>query len=359
VGKRKDPIVRIICFLFTLSLTWSASGCHLGYILHAARGQFQLVHESVPVEDALKADSLDLRQKDRLRLVAKIKAFGETQLGLKKTQNYQTVYLKSRLNPIYTVSASPKDRLTRITWWFPVVGNVPYLAFFELERAREEREKLAKKDLDVIVSAAAAYSTLGWFNDPVTLNLLEGSTVDLVDTILHEMTHTTLYVKGQGAFNEGLAVLVGRYGSIQFFEKYYGPSHPFTMEAGQILEDERVFSSFLASLFEELERLYNSPLSYQEKLQKREKIFSTALEEFKNIEDRLKTDRFTHFGNTKLNNAYLMSIGLYHRNFHLFEAVLKKKDGSIRDTLSFFEEMAGEGGDLLEKTMTWCENKGP
>ena len=118
-----------------------------------------------------------------------------------------------------------------VTWWFPVVGNMPYLGFFDLEKARAEKEKWVQKDLDVIIGRADAYSTLGWFQDPVTRNLLQGSQVDLAETILHEMTHTTLYVKGQGAFNEGLAVLVGKVGTHRFMEKTYGPSHPLTIQA--------------------------------------------------------------------------------------------------------------------------------
>jgi predicted aminopeptidase len=349
-------LIRIFSLLTVLILIFPISGCRLSYILHAASGQFRLLNNSIPVEEALKKDSLEPEQKDHLRLVAQIKAFGEKELGLKKTQNYETVYLKSRQHPIYTVSASPKDRLTMITWWFPVAGSMPYLGFFDREGADAERKKLLKKDLDVSVGVADAYSTLGWFEDPVTLNLLEGSTVDLVDTILHEMTHTTLYVKGQGEFNEGLAMLVGKVGAILFLENVYGPLDPLTVEAKKSLEDERIFSSFLASLLEQLESVYDSSITYQEKLTEREKTFSRSQEAFRQIKSRLQTDRFTRFDSVTLNNAYLMAIGLYHRHFHLFEAVLKKKDGSIKEMLSFLKEMAKENGDLLEKAMAWLDN---
>lgn len=187
------------------------------------------------MEEGLKDDTFSSEQRKRLLLVAQVKAFGEKYLGLKKTQNYQKVCLKSRQNPIYIISASPKDRLVRTTWWFPVVGRMPYLGFFDLESAKEKKERPIKKDLGVTLAVADAYSTLGWFKDFVTLNLLEGSTVRLVETILHEMTHTTLYVKGQGEFNEGLANLVGKFGAVLFFQKVYGPFHPFTLETQKSL----------------------------------------------------------------------------------------------------------------------------
>ncbi len=326
------------------------------YLFHAAVGQFRLLNGSIPINEALNKDTLTSDQQARLRLVARIKDFGEKELGLKKTQNYETVYLDSPQRPIYTLSASPKDRLSRKTWWFPVVGDMPYLGFFELDGAKEEQDRLIRENLDVSIGIADAYSTLGWFKDPVTLNLIEGSTPDLVETILHEMTHTTIYLKGQGAFNEGLAVLVGKVGALLFFEHAFGPAHPFTQQVKASIEDERLFSRFLACLMDELELLYGSSLSYREKLARREQVFARSLETFKALEGVFKTDRFARFGQRPLNNAYILAVGLYHRHFRLFEAVLEKKGGSIREVLSFFKKLSKEKGNPLKNTEVWLKD---
>jgi len=332
-----------------LVLILLCTGCELAYLFHVAAGQLRLSSGSIPIKQALEDNSLNSLQKERLLLVPRIKDFGEKELGLKKTENYQTVFLKSSQRPIYMVSASPKDRLTRKTWWFPVVGDMPYLGFFDRENAKAEKEKLLKEGFDVTGGRADAYSTLGWFQDPVTLNLIDGTTVNLVQTILHEMTHTTLYVKGQGEFNEGLAVLVGKVGAARFLEKNYGFSNHLTIEAKEALEDEAVFSGFLATLFERLELLYNSPIGYQEKLIEREKIFTETLEAFGRVAQTLKTRRFIHFGSRGLNNAYLMSVGLYHRNFHFFETVLEKEGGSVKRMLAFFQGLSRQEGDILKR----------
>jgi predicted aminopeptidase len=234
---------------------------------------------------------------------------------------------------------------------------MPYLGFFDLESANEERDRLLKERLDVSLSIADAYSTLGWFQDPVTLNLIEGSTPDLVETILHEMTHTTLYLKGQGAFNEGLAVLVGKVGAFLLLQDVFGPSHPFTEQAKGSIEDERLFSRFLAALMDKLEQLYNSPITYQEKLARREEVFAGSLEEFKHIRKRFKTNHFVHFGERPLNNAYILSVGLYHRNFDLFEAILERNGDSIRAMLLFFKDLGKEKGDVIKHTQVWL--RGP
>jgi len=338
-----------------LILILLCSGCDAAYLFHAAAGQVRLLSNSIPIQDALNDKSLSPDEQERLRLVARIKAFGEKVLGLKETDNYETVYLSSSQHPVYTVSASPKDRLCRKTWWFPFVGDIPYLGFFDLEKAKAERDRLAAQDMDVFIGVADAYSTLGWFKDPVTLNLIQGSTPDLAEIILHEMTHTTLYLKGQSAFNEGLAVLIGKVGAFLFFEQVFGPTHPFTWQAKASIEDERVFSRFLDSLMDELERLYGSTLSYGEKVTRREEIFTRSLETFKELANSFKTDRFVRFGQRPLNNATILAAGLYHRRFHLFEAVLEKKGGSVREMLLVFKDLNKENKDLLEATEAWLQ----
>jgi predicted aminopeptidase len=232
---------------------------------------------------------------------------------------------------------------------------MPYLGFFDLEKAKAEKEKLINRELDVAMGVADAYSTLGWFRDPVTMNLVEGSTVDLVEIILHEMTHTTLYLKGQGEFNEGLAVLVGKVGAFLFLDTTYGSTHPLTVEAQKSIDDEHIFCSFLNSLLEKLERLYDSPIRYREKLDQRQEIFAISLEDFGRLRNKLQTNRFTRFGNGGLNNAYLLSVGLYHRNFHLFESVLKRQGNSIRETLVFFHDLSREDGDMIERVRELLE----
>jgi predicted aminopeptidase len=347
--------VRIVILLI---LPLFFAGCRLGYVLQAANGQYEILSGSVPLSEGLQSASLSPDERQRLGLVPRIKEFGEDSLGLSETRNYQSVYLKSDNPPIYTVSASPRDRLSRMTWWFPVVGNMPYLGFFELEKAKAEGKKLRGKDLDVIIGRAEAYSTLGWFKDPVTLNLIRGSTLELVETIIHEMTHTTLYVKGQGEFNEGLALFIGKMGALAFMEGNYGKAHPLSLEAEKSIEDERIFCPYLNSLLNELEALYGSSLSYSDKLIEREKIFVQSLKQFRQLEQEFQTGEFRHFGSRNLNNAYLMAIALYHRHFTLFEAVFRANDRDIKKTMLFLKGLTEAHDDPLGQMQIWLKQKG-
>jgi predicted aminopeptidase len=303
---------------------------------------------AIPVEEALDKRSLGPREKGHIQLVAQVKTFAVRELGLKETNNYETVYIESNRFPLYTLSASPKDRLDRVTWWFPIVGRVPYLGFFSLDKAQEKGKKLIEKDLDIFIGAADAYSTLGWFQDPLTLNLITGHTVPLVETIIHEMTHTTLYVKGQTEFNEGLAQIIGKVGAYQFFKSQYGPHHQNTLEAYHAIEDERVFARYLADLFDLLSKAYNASRPYEQKLQERDKIFSHFRERYKIVKTGLKTPQFKGFDRVPLNNAYLLAVGLYHRHFAVFEAVLRSQGYAIPDMLFYFENLAAQEKDILK-----------
>ena len=360
IQRMNDGIVpKKLLFLIFLFLTITGSGCRLSYLFHAGAGQLRILHSAIPIEKALKDDTLDQEQRNHLNLIEKIKAFGEAELGLVKTKSYETCFLNSEENRIYTISASPKDRLRFITWWFPIVGKVPYLGYFDLERAISQKRALLDKDLDVHISVAEAYSTLGWFKDPVPMSLIRSPTVELVETLLHEMVHETLYIKSQGEFNEGLAVLIGQIGAIRFFEKEYGPHHSFAVKARQFLEDERLFASFLSSLIGKLEKLYDSSLSYEDKIENRQEIFTQSKAEFRGFKKRLHTDRFTNFDNAEWDNAYLLVSGLYHRHFPLLETVLRQKNGSVRELLSFYKRMAGEnsGKDMIARTKAWLNKE--
>jgi predicted aminopeptidase len=346
---RIRPAIRRAVPVLLLCLVLSVSGCRISYLFHVAKGQIQLLNGAVPIKEALDSQPFTPDQRKRLLLVAKIKAFGEAALGLRKTGNYETVYPDPDRNPIYMLSASSRDRFSPKTWWFPIVGDMPYLGFFDLEAAKKERTRLLNENLDVYVGRAGAYSTLGWFKDPVTMNLIDGSTPQLVNTLLHEMTHATLYVNGQGEFNEGLAVLVGKVGAFQFFETTLGPAHPHTVEARDALTDERLFSPFLNGLMDELEKVYALQLNQRENRELRNRAFAASLEKFQDLKGDLKTRQFVHFGSIPVNNAYLMIVALYHRHFELFLAVLGENDGSIKKTLLFLEGFSQKEGDLIEQ----------
>jgi predicted aminopeptidase len=129
-------------------------------------------------------------------------------IGLADNDNY-TSFVDIGDKPIsYTLVACPKDSLNPLVWSFPIVGELPYIGFFDRQDALDEANKIKKLGHDAVVWPAGAYSTLGWFSDPVLSTSLKGELVDFVDLLLHEQTHATIYVRGDITFNENLAVFI-------------------------------------------------------------------------------------------------------------------------------------------------------
>ena len=144
-------------------------------------------------------------------------------------------------------------------------------------------------------------------------------------------------------------MLVGKVGAVQFFEKTFGPAHPFTKEAREALGDERLFSRFLNELMTEMEDVYALGENFQEKMRLREEVFALYQNRFEVLKEDFKTRQFVHFGQMPVNNAYLMTVALYHRHFDLFEAVLKKENNSIKKMISFLEKNSQKDGDLVDR----------
>ncbi len=348
IPRFRSPLSGLILLLLLPVLF---SGCSFSYLLHAAAGQIRIQHRAVPIERALADPILKPEEKEALRLVGRVKDFGERKLGLKSTNNYETVYLGDEPNPVYTVTAASRTSLELVTWWFPVVGRMPYLGFFDPDDAAEKKRDLEKKGLDVVIWPADAYSTLGWFQDPVHRNLLEKHPLDLVETILHEMTHATIYAKGQPAFNETLATVIGKRGAAAFLEETFGPDSFEAEEARTMIRDQRRFSSFIDDLVRRMRDLYSRPLTEAEKLTQREKVFAQELSRFRKQE--LETTRYSGFGSGGINNAYLLGVSLYHRHYNTFEAVIQARGGSISKAMDVFQALSGQGGDLVERTEEW------
>ena len=344
---KNRSIIKSLFLLCLIFISISFQGCRALYIYHLTSGQLRIITGSIPIQKALKENYLTSYQKYKLQLVDEIKQFGINALGLKATDSYSTVWTGTEREPIYIVAACPPDSLAPKTWWFPIAGRVPYLGFFDLNRAREEEKRLKSEGYDVFLGAGTAYSTLGWFKDPVTLNMLNSSIVELSDTILHEMTHNTIYIKGNSRFNEGLALMVGRVGAFLFLKEKFGDNHALTLYARDLIKDELRFSKLINQLIHELEECYGASISLEKKLEKKKVIFSRFQKRFRASKKMFKTDYFIHFGRYGLNNAYIAITAIYHRDFELFHSLYERNDKSMSKTLDFLRKILKSHNDPI------------
>lgn len=243
----------------------------------------------------------------------------QTELGLNTDHNYSRYVHLDRPFVSYAVSAAQRNALKSYTWKFPLIGSVPYKAYFRKERADQLAGELEKQGLDTLVRGVTAYSTLGWFEDPLLSTMLGGAEHSFINTLIHETVHANLYIKSQSQFNERVASYLGQLGA----ETYY-KSKGQLKEFQELLEkenhDELLFSTFISGEIKRLRSWYEEPRAESETLQQREEQFEKIKQRFREeVLPKLKTDAFRRFSDRPLNNASLLLYGLYMADFGEFE----------------------------------------
>jgi predicted aminopeptidase len=306
------PAAAAMLFLLAVSILFS--GC---YTLKQGAAMLGYLNRAVPLESLLDLppDASEAREENRVFVerVRDIRRFAQDELGLRHTANY-TRYVD--INQGYlaaVVSASAPDSFARHEWWFPVVGKVPYKGFFNPDDARKEGEKLKKQGLDVWIRGVDAFSTLGWFKDPLYSYMRRYPVNRLADLLIHETLHATIYLKGQAQFNEELAEFVGREGSRLYMERTFGPDSEEYRAMIDSEADNAVFVSFIQDLIAELDLLYQSNAGRDEKLRKKGAVIAAAQKRFdETYETLFRGDNYRGFSTLPVNNAYLELYRLYY-----------------------------------------------
>lgn len=238
-----------------------SAGCfEAGYVAQAAQGQLDIVCKTRELARAARDEELPAWKRDLLHHVADIKAFARAS-GLTPTPSYEDYVELDRPVAVWVVSASHPLRFESLRWEFPIVGSVPYLGWFDRLSAADLADDLRAKGWDVDLRGARAYSTLGWFDDPVLSSMLEegpGGPGELANTVLHESLHATLYVPSQSSFNESVASFVGDTLADRWLAARFGEGSAELATYRQGLTDGAARAARLHQAFEDLDALYRS-----------------------------------------------------------------------------------------------------
>lgn len=230
------------------------SGC---YLAHIGVGQARLMRARTPIASVLADPATPAPVREGLELVSDVRIFA-SRLGLEVGDQY-TSYAPWPGDRIVTaLVATRPGEIEPHEFWFPLVGHVPYKGYFDQERAEQDAREMEAEGFTTCLSAVPAYSTLGWFEDPVTGPMLRGEESDLVETLIHELVHRTVYARNAADFNEGIATFVGQEGMIRFFEARDGPSSAAAARARALVADDRAVSATLEDTRGRVERLYRT-----------------------------------------------------------------------------------------------------
>lgn len=194
----------------------------IAYGLAQAKGQIKIISETRTIDEVLADPVIPDSLKAKILIVNEVRKYAIDSIGLDQSENYTSFYDQKGETALWNLSACEPFRFEPKQWSFPFLGSFPYKGFFDVEKANFERQQLIALGYDTRIRPVGGWSTLGWFSDPILSGMLARSEGRLADLIIHELTHSTLFVKDDIVFNENLASFIGERGAIQFLEMKYG-----------------------------------------------------------------------------------------------------------------------------------------
>ena len=312
----------------------------LGYYRQALAGHWQLIDQRRPLDDVLtdSAISDDLRR--RLILARELREFASRRLALPDNGSYRSYVDVGRRQVAYNVFAAPRLSLRAKTWCFPLLGCVAYRGYFSEQAARDYAAGLERQGYDVFVGGVPAYSTLGWFDDPLLSTFLGWSPGRLAELMFHELAHQQLYIADDTAFNESFATAVGQLGA-----ELWLADKPLQQQVyRQRRRYRKQFAELVLASKQKLAQLYASGLPIQEQRVAKDRLF----DELRQGYERLKDSEWQGYSGydrwfaSELNNAKLAAFSSYSRYVPAFVALFEREG---RDFAAFYRA-AGRIGAL-------------
>ena len=316
----------------------STSACYLG---HVAAGQLDLLRARTRIERVLAAPDTPDATREALGRVLEARRFA-ADLGL-EVQGQYTHYAEwpgDRL--VTTLVTTRPGELTPAGFWFPLVGRVPYKGYFAPERAAREAEALRAQGYDVCVSPVRAYSTLGWFSDPVTGPMLRQPAGRLVETVIHELVHATVFAPSQADFNESIATYVGEEGRIAFFAAHEGAAAE-ARERGRV-RAARAYRAALEQARLALAALYGEEPSVRERADRRASVESAARARIAQVEGLADPAAAAHAA--RLNDACLALAGTYGAHIQRYAEIREARDLDLAAFIRSARDAAGRADPL-------------
>ncbi len=299
----------------------------IGYGIAQGKGQFHVLWNAEPIEEVLNNSSVADSTKQRLLLVNEIRNFAFDSLGLTPTDNYTTFFDQQGKEILWVVSACDPYKFEPKEWSFPVVGTFAYKGYFDVEKAKKLATELKEDGFDVEMSPVSGWSTLGWFKDPVLSNMLEGSVGSMSNTLIHELTHGTVFVPDSMTFNENLASFIGRKGAFEFLELTYGQNSKEAIDYAARLSDSEKFTKYMVASASKLDSIYKAIESLP--IDEKEWHKSSFMNSFKLTIDTvsfIKPERYKKlFHNLSMNNAGFISFLKYRERQSQFDEHLAQE----------------------------------
>ncbi|MCP1442378.1 putative aminopeptidase [Pseudomonas sp. GGS8] len=307
------------------------NGCSsVSYYGQLASGQLHLLWAREPVASVIADPDRDRQLRARLAQSQKARTFASQHLHLPDNQSYRLYADIGRPFVVWNVFATPEFSLKPQTHCFPVAGCVAYRGFYSQSAARGEAALQRLQGMDVSIGGVEAYSTLGWFNDPIISSMMSWGDERLATLIFHELSHQRFYVKDDSEFNESFATFVEQEGTRQW-RAFQG----LPPDDGALARQQEQFIQLLLGTRTKLEQLYTLPLSADQMRERKAAAFEQLRREYRTLRDSqwAGNKRYDAWINAPMNNARLLPLGLYNQWVPAFAALFRQVDG---DWMKFY-----------------------
>ncbi len=314
------------------------------YLTRAGIEETRILQARQPIATLVRDPRTDPPLREALGLVVASRDYA-ARLGLEAKATYTTYADVGRDTLLLVLQAAPRDCICPHTWKYPIVGRIPYKGFFDTEAARREADRLAARGYDTYLRTSSAFSTLGWFNDPLLSTALTGDSVELAATVFHEIAHNTLYVKSATPFNESYAQFVG-YRSAQSFFRERGDSL-LARRAADRWHDEIVLGEFYAGLVGRLQGLYDAHPDSAALERGRADAAVWARSELQGpVASRLRSLTIGRLPQRPVNNARLVGALIYRTRLDLFDRWYERQGEDVKGSVAALGRlMSGVEGD--------------
>jgi len=341
------PIMRVAAILLVAGAVLALSSCYVtaqGY--HLLRTQAR----ATPVERLRERGAVNAVENDFFTQVEAIRRFAAEELGLAASRNYTSYVATERDHLVDVVSAAGATSFQRKEWWFPFFGRFPYKGFYRPEPAQRLARRLHEDGWDVIIRPVGAFSTLGFFRDPLFTYMIDYGEARLAEMIIHEMAHATLWVSSEGQFNEEFATFVGLFGSERYMIAQYGADSAEVASLRANRRDQERFRIDIAELRRRLEELYAEESDVDRVLARKDEIIREFREEFmRTYDERYRGDRYRFVADQAINNAWIDLFYTYTGNLARFEALYDAMDQDLPATITEIRERAALWEELSRR----------
>jgi len=301
-----------------------ASCSSLQYYTQAAQGQLALIADSRPVDDWLADPATTPKLRDRLAAARQIRQYAVQHLGLPDNQSYKNYTALNRPYVVWNVVATPELSLKPLQWCFPVAGCVDYRGYYGKQDAQQYAHQLRADGNDVQIGGVSAYSTLGYFNDPLISTFIHYPDAELARLIFHELSHQVVYVTGDSQFNESFASAVEEAGVERWLERFGNPA----MRANYVTYSARKqqFLQLLLNCRRALEQSYASGAGLAAKRAEKARLLRQLQTDYALLKQSWGGYAgYDRFFAEPISNAHLAAIATYTDFVPAFRALLERE----------------------------------